>query len=78
MEAFVDNIWSTPSTLHFRIVVVTSARHRVYKQECHVDLEQLAAVDFDHMQVRRNGPDPTRDPQQGTLFAETTVPEDWA
>lgn len=55
MQAFVDNIWSSPSTLHFRVVVVTDARHRVYKQECHIDIDSLAAVDIDHMRSAMEG-----------------------
>ena len=69
MEAFVDNIWSSPSTLHFRVVVVTSAKHRVFKQECHIDIDSLSAVDIDHMRrVLEPGPFEGEEESQLTLW----------
>ena len=69
MEAFIDNIWSTPSTLHFRIIVVTNANRRVFKQDWHVDLGDLDGVDLAHLiDAHGDPPDPTRDPAQVALW----------
>jgi hypothetical protein len=70
MEAFVDNIWSTPSTLHFRICVVTNPRYRMWKREVHIAIDDLIGVDVNHLRdALTDEVDPTRDPAQGTLFA---------
>jgi hypothetical protein len=69
MQIGVDSVWSSPTTLHLRVLVWTGPNRRCIKQDCHIalaDIEGLANV-LERARAEA-GPDPSDD-DQPTLWA---------
>jgi len=49
MKAAVDNVWTSPSTIHFRVLVWYGKANLMKKFECSIPLVELDAVDARHL-----------------------------
>ncbi len=69
MDAWIDNVWSTPSMLHFRIVCQVKPGWRTQKIDVAMALEDLDGVSLEHLvDAASKEVDPTRDPRQQRLW----------
>jgi hypothetical protein len=69
MQVWIDNIWSTPSHLHFRVCTQGKQGWRVEKHHVALRLEDLDAVFAEHfVDAQVAEIDPTRDDRQIPLW----------
>ncbi len=69
MDAWIDNVWSTPSMLHFRIICQVKPGYRTKKIDVAMALEDLDGVTFEHLiAATPKEIDPSLDPRQEPLW----------